>query len=188
VKYKDQNGDGVIDQNDTRPIGNTSVLRYNEPSFKASIQRVRPRLPVPGVTGRTAYFGGSVFQGFQNNGKVGPIALNRWTPETAATATYPRLSASNNLNNFQFSDYWQRDGSFIKLRSLELGYTFNPQLVSRVKLANARLFVNGTNLFLTRPDGRVCRPGSGWRIPAAAYRQRGPQTSILTQHLIKANT
>jgi hypothetical protein len=109
-----------------------------------------------GVTGRTTYFGGSIFHAFQNNAKAGPIALNRWTPETAATATYPRLSAANNQNNFQFSDYWQRDGSFIKLRSLELGYTFDSQLVKRVKLTNARLFVNGTNLFsLDRMDGYV---------------------------------
>ncbi|MEZ0607755.1 SusC/RagA family TonB-linked outer membrane protein [Fibrella sp. WM1] len=165
VKYKDQNGDGVIDQNDTRPIGNTSVptvtvglhSRFQYKGFDLDFL-------FQGVTGRTTYFGGSVFQGFQNNGKVGPIALNRWTPETAATATYPRLSASNNLNNFLFSDYWQRDGSFIKLRSLELGYTFTSQLISRVKLNNARLFVNGTNLFsLDRMDGYVDpEVGSGY--------------------------
>ncbi|CCH00409.1 TonB-dependent receptor plug [Fibrella aestuarina BUZ 2] len=155
IKYKDQNGDGIIDQNDTRPIGNTSIptltlslhsrLQYKGFDLEFLFQ---------GVTGRTTYFGGTLFQAFQNNGQVGPIALNRWTPETAATATYPRLSASNNLNNFQFSDYWQRDGSFIKLRSLELGYTVASQLISRVKLSNARLFVNGTNLFsLDRMDG-----------------------------------
>lgn len=148
IKYKDQNGDGVIDQNDTRPIGNTSTptltlslhSRFQYKGFDMEFL-------FQGVTGRTAYFGGALFQAFQNNGQVGPIALNRWTPETAATATYPRLSASNNQNNFLFSDYWQRDGSFIKLRSLELGYTFESQLVKRIKLSNARLFVNGTNLF-----------------------------------------
>lgn len=148
IKYKDQNGDGIIDQNDTRPIGNTSVPTLTV-SLHSRLQYKGFDLEFlfQGVTGRTAYFGGTLFQAFQNNGQVGPIALNRWTPETAATATYPRLSASNNQNNFQFSDYWQRDGSFIKLRSLELGYTFNSQLVKRIKLNNARLFINGTNLF-----------------------------------------
>ncbi len=148
IKYKDQNGDGIINQNDTKPIGNTSTptltlslhsrLQYKGFDLEFLFQ---------GVTGRTAYFGGTYFQAFQNNGQVGPIALDRWTPETAATATYPRLSAANNLNNYQYSSFWQRDGSFIKLRSLELGYTFGNRLVTRVGLTNARLFVNGTNLF-----------------------------------------
>ena len=155
IKYKDQNGDGIIDQNDTRPIGNTSVPTLTV-SLHSRLQYKGFDLDFlfQGVTGRTAYFGGTLFQAFQNNGQAGPIALNRWTPETAATATYPRLSASNNQNNFLFSDYWQRDGSFIKLRSLELGYTVNSELVKRVKLTNARLFVNGTNLFsLDHMDG-----------------------------------
>lgn len=148
IKYKDQNGDGIINQNDTRPIGNTATPTLTV-SLHSRLQYKGFDLEFlfQGVSGRTAYFGGTYFQAFQNNGQVAPIALDRWTPETAATATYPRLSASNNLNNYQFSSFWQRDGSFIKLRSLELGYTLASQLIGRVGLTNARLFVNGTNLF-----------------------------------------
>ena len=148
IKYKDQNGDGLIDQNDTRAIGNTSI-----PTLTISLH---PRFQYKGfdleflfqgVSGRTAYFGGTYFQAFQNNGQIAPIALDRWTNETAATATYPRLSASNNLNNYRYSSFWQRDGSFIKLRSLELGYTLPIQLIEKIRLTNARVFINGTNLF-----------------------------------------
>lgn len=148
IKYKDQNGDGIINQNDTRPIGNTSVptLTVNLHS-KLAYKGFDLDFLFQGVTGRTAYFGGSLFQAFQNNGQVAPIALDRWTPETAATATYPRLSAANNLNNFQYSSFWQRDGSFIKLRSLELGYTLPTPLLDKVQLTTARVFLNGTNLF-----------------------------------------
>ncbi|MFD2570474.1 SusC/RagA family TonB-linked outer membrane protein [Spirosoma soli] len=148
IKYKDQNGDGVIDQNDTRPIGNTSVPTLTV-SLHSKLQYKGFDLDFlfQGVTGRTAYFGGSQFHAFQNNGQVAPIALDRWTPETAATATYPRLSASNNLNNYQFSSFWQRDGSFIKLRSLELGYTLPVSLLNKAQITKARVFVNGTNLF-----------------------------------------
>jgi hypothetical protein len=113
------------------------------------------------VSGRTTYFGGSYFHAFQNNGQIAPIALDRWTPETAASATYPRLSASNNLNNYRYSSFWQRDGSFVKLRSLELGYTLPVSLLEKAKVASAgttvvRVFVNGTNLFsLDRMKGYI---------------------------------
>lgn len=162
IRYKDQNGDGIIDQNDTRPIGNPSV-----PTLTLSLQS---RLAYKGfdleflfqgVMNRTAYFGGTYFHAFQNNGQIAPVALDRWTPETAATATYPRLSAANNLNNFRFSNFWQRDGSFVKLRSLELGYTLPTPLMDKVRSASApgttaRVFINGTNLFsLDRMKGYI---------------------------------
>ena len=148
IKYKDQNGDGVIDQNDTRPIGNTAVPTLTV-SLHSKLQYRGFDLEFlfQGVTGRTSYFGGTYFQAFQNNGQAGPIALDRWTPATAETATYPRLSASNNLNNYQYSSFWQRNGSFIKLRSLELGYTLPGAFAEKIKLINARVFINGTNLF-----------------------------------------
>lgn len=65
---------------------------------------------------------------FSNDAKVSSIALGRWTPETAETATYPRLSSENNLNNYQASSFWQKNGNFLKLRSLEIGYTLPFQL------------------------------------------------------------
>lgn len=148
IKYKDQNGDGIIDQNDTRPIGKTSIPTLTVTLHsKLQYRGFDLEFLFQGVTGRTVYFGGTQFQAFQNNGQIGPIALDRWTAATAATATYPRLSASNNLNNYQFSSFWQRDGSFIKLRSLELGYTLPGQLLDKIRLINARIFINGTNLF-----------------------------------------
>jgi hypothetical protein len=99
------------------------------------------------VTGNTVYLGGNTFHAFQGNGQVAPIAAGRWTPETAETATYPRLSSKDNLNNYQFSTFWQRDGSFIKLRSAELGYTLPASFSDKIRINTARFFVNGTNLF-----------------------------------------
>ena len=148
VKYIDQNGDGIIDQNDLSPIGKTNLpnltaglhvgLQYKGFDFDMFLQ---------GVTDRTVTFDGYYFQAFQNNGKIGPIALNRWTTATAATATYPRLSSMNNDNNFRYSTLWQHDGSFIKLRSIELGYTLPNSVSNVVLMENARIFINGTNLF-----------------------------------------
>ncbi len=80
--------------------------------------------------------------------------MNRWTEDTKSTATYPRLSASNNLNNYQSSSFWQKNGDFLKLRSLEIGYTIPKNLTRKIKIEGVRVFMNGTNLFsLDHMDG-----------------------------------
>ena len=155
IKYKDQNGDGFIDQNDYFPIGNPTIPELTF-GFHSGIRYKNLDLDLlfQGVTDRTVYLTGNDFYAFQNNGKVSSIALGRWTPETALSATYPRLSAVNNLNNFQNSSFWQRDGSFIKLRSLELGYSLPGNVVKKILLSSMRVFLNGTNLFsLDHMDG-----------------------------------
>lgn len=153
IKYQDIGGpegkpDGIIDNYDRVPIGNPALPRlivglhtgFRYKGFDLD-------LVLQGVTGTSVYLDGNTFQAFQSNGQIGDIALNRWTPQTAATADYPRLSSKNNLNNYQFSSFWQRDGSFVKLRSTEVGYTLPTSLSNRININSVRFFVNGTNLF-----------------------------------------
>ena len=107
-----------------------------------------------GALNRSVYWSGSYFEAFQNDGQISSIALNRWTEDTKSTATYPRLSASNNLNNYQSSSFWQKNGDFLKLRSLEIGYTIPKNLTRKIKIEGVRVFMNGTNLFsLDHMDG-----------------------------------
>lgn len=153
IKYQDIGGpagvpDGIIDGNDRMPIGNPGLPNlmaglHTGLKFKA----FDLDLMFQGVTGNTVYLGGNYFHAFQGNGQIAPIALGRWTLQNAETATYPRLSSKDNLNNYQFSSFWQRDGSFVKLRSAEVGYTLPDGFAKRVKINSARVFVNGTNLF-----------------------------------------
>ncbi|WP_159475011.1 TonB-dependent receptor [Dyadobacter sp. 3J3] len=153
IKYQDISGaagkpDGIIDANDRMPIGNPGL-----PNFTAGVHAgLQYRgfdldLVFQGVTGSTVYLGGNYFHAFQGNGQVAPIAEGRWTPETAETATYPRLSSKDNLNNYQFSSFWQRNGNFIKLRSAEIGYTLPGSFSEKIRINAVRVFVNGTNLF-----------------------------------------
>lgn len=148
LKYKDQNNDNIIDQNDFVSSGNTTIPRLTT-GLDAGISFKGFDLTCffQAVSDRSVYLSGKYYQAFQNNGQISSIALGRWTPETASTATYPRLSAVNNLNNFQSSSFWQRDGSFIKLRSTEFGYNLPEKFISKVHLNKARIFINGTNLF-----------------------------------------
>ncbi len=153
IKYLDLGGtlgvpDGIIDANDRRAIGNPGVPRLvGGLNAGLSYKGFDLNLIFNAAQGNTVYLGGSLYHAFQNNTQVGPIALGRWTPATAETANYPRLSSINNQNNYQFSSFWQRDGSFIKLRSAELGYTIPDKISSKLKLSSSRLFVTGTNLF-----------------------------------------
>ena len=155
IKYKDQNKDGKIDSNDYYPIGYTSMPQitlglHGGITFKGFDMDIF----FQGAANRTVYCGGKYYHAFQNDAKVSSIALGRWTPETAETATYPRLSSENNLNNYQASSFWQKNGNFLKLRSLEIGYTWPFQLSRKINLEKVRIFANGTNLFsLDHMDG-----------------------------------
>lgn len=155
IKYKDQNKDGKIDSNDYYPIGYTSMPQitlglHGGITFKGFDMDIF----FQGAANRTVYCGGKYYHAFQNDGKISSIALGRWTPETAETATYPRLSSENNLNNYQVSSFWQKNGNFLKLRSLEIGYTLPFQLSRKINLEKVRIFANGTNLFsLDHMDG-----------------------------------
>lgn len=155
IKYKDQNKDGKIDSNDHYPIGYTSMPQitlglHGGITFKGFDMDIF----FQGAANRTVYCGGKYYHAFQNDAKVSSIALGRWTPETAETATYPRLSSENNLNNYQASSFWQKNGNFLKLRSLEIGYTLPFQLSRKINLEKVRIFANGTNLFsLDHMDG-----------------------------------
>jgi len=155
VKYKNQNKDDVIDNNDIYPIGYATLpeltfslhggVNYKNFDFEIFFQ---------GAANRSVLWAGKAIEAFQNDGKISSVALNRWTPETAATATYPRLSASNNLNNFQPSSLWLKNGSYLKLRNVEIGYNFPERLCRQIKTDAIRVYVNGTNLFsLDHMDG-----------------------------------
>lgn len=146
IKYKDQNDDGVIDQNDFYPVGrNTQLTAAFSGGFE--YKGFDMEMLFQGIFNRDIYLTGSYFYAFQNNGKISEMALNHWTTETAGTADYPRLSSENNLNNYQSSTFWQRNGNFMKLRNLEIGYTFTKGLTDRIGISKARIYLNGTNLF-----------------------------------------
>jgi len=85
---------------------------------------------------------------FQDDGKGQLFThhLNRWTQETAATATYPRLTVGTNVNNHVNSSFWIQSGSYLRLKNAELAYAFKNIRIGTAKINQLRLFVNGLNL------------------------------------------
>ena len=77
------------------------------------------------------------------------IADNHWSESNRDLhAFWPRLSASSISNNVQQSTHWLRNGDFVRLKSLEIGYTLPRKLTSKVHLQSMRLYVSGNNLFV----------------------------------------
>ena len=147
IKYKDLNNDGLINTNDQTAIGTTKPLMYFGLNLGFSWKGLDFSALIQGVANRDVYLSGSYMWAFQGiQGQAFEHHLGRWTPETAATATYPRLTAGNNLNNNVTSTYWIKSGDYLRLKSVELGYSLPNSLMKKVRLSGIRLFANGTNL------------------------------------------
>lgn len=142
IKYKDLNGDGVINENDQQLIGNSRPrfqyglnLRLGYGGFDLFVQGV-------GQTGQERYFNDPYYWVFGNR-KYSEVVLGRWTPETAGTATYPRLSSTSNSNNFRNSTFWLYEDNWFNLRRVQLTYAF-PLSVNGIKKVS--VYVRGANL------------------------------------------
>lgn len=153
-----------LTQNGVRPIaGDIRYMDVNDDKIIDGLDRVRINMNPTGFYG----FGSSLvydfidlsfqFQGtmgrrifIQSYYNSGPYNLNseslkRWTPETAASAEYPRLSISN-INNGVVSDYWLKDGDYLRLKTIELGFTIPKNIIHWKFLQSARLYLGGFNL------------------------------------------
>ncbi|ANW95858.1 hypothetical protein AXE80_05995 [Wenyingzhuangia fucanilytica] len=146
IKYKDQNGDNIIDNNDRVVIGmGNSPWSYG---LNLNLKYKRLNLFVLG----TGQIGGEAMKSnnyykVNGNDKYSEVVLGRWTPQTANTATYPRLSSGSNQNNFQNSTFWMYDNSFFKINRAQLTYEFNEKVCSDLGMKDFSINVSGTNLF-----------------------------------------
>lgn len=150
LKYKDLNGDGVIDNNDVTNIGvgNTPEVNYGA-NLGLRYKAFDMNVYFEGTSHSTTYNSGTAYNEFTNTGKgnVFQNNLTRWTPGSGQSAGYPRLTLSN-PNNFVASSFWVQDNSFTRLKYVELGYTLPGNLLKRIGLSSTRVFVNGYNVFL----------------------------------------
>ncbi|WP_460765317.1 SusC/RagA family TonB-linked outer membrane protein [Niabella terrae] len=148
IKYKDINQDGIIDQNDQSAIGYSTVPEITY-SFSAGIsyKGVDLSLLFQGAARSSVYMAGDL--GWDNSwGNYYEEHVNRWTPETAASATYPRFlqKADGNNQNYYLSDFWLRNGRYLRLKNVQLGYTMPKRLYRRVPMTSIRFFANAFNL------------------------------------------
>lgn len=151
AKYQDLNNNGIIDTDDVKPIGYPSYpfttvginagIKYK--GFDFSMQWV-------GATHTSRVLAESLKSPF---GETFSFSLlqhhvnESWTPETAATATQPRITSTNQKHNRNFnSELWTVDASYIRLKNAEIGYSFTGASLARIGAKSLRVYLNGYNL------------------------------------------
>ncbi|MDC1105549.1 SusC/RagA family TonB-linked outer membrane protein [Prolixibacteraceae bacterium] len=149
IKYKDQNRDNVIDQDDIVKMFTPTVpelyygfhinLKYKNLSVYANFQ---------GVGNHTvSLLNSSLYKPLVNNSNISNTFLQNeiyWTEENSDKATMPRLTTVQNSNNYRNSSQWYRNASYLKLRDLRVGYTFNNPTGF---LSSIETYVSANNLF-----------------------------------------
>lgn len=158
IKYKDVNGDGIVDDGDRVAIGATDTpsLIYGL-GASVSWRGFDLNLHFQGAGKYTFLINSGAVNAFRD-GRWGNILQgitdNRWissdisgTKETEnPNAPYPRLSYGYNLNNQQSSSFWMRNGRFLRLKNLDIGYTLPKPMVNTIHLESVRIYISGQNL------------------------------------------
>jgi TonB-linked SusC/RagA family outer membrane protein len=164
LMYKDQNGDGKIDQYDERPIGFGYGRQPNINfglTFGAAYKGFDFHADFSGGAGYTWFQNYETRWAFQNNGNLNTIFEDRWhraDPYDLNSAWIPGKYPANRVNpGFGHSDYelngqrnssfWLHNVKYLRARTIELGYTLPTGLLAKAKIRKARVYVNGYNMF-----------------------------------------
>lgn len=158
IKYKDINGDGIINSYDMVPIGYTNVpeiesgfgfsFGYHGFDFSCFF-RLATRVSFMIDPTANTYDDGSVGTApfINNHALLSAWADNHWSEDNRDPyALYPRLSDTSRPNNEQASTWWLRDGSYLRLQSCEFGYTVPSKYTERLNIKSMRIYTSGLNL------------------------------------------
>lgn len=157
IKYLDKNADGVINALDEGFIGGTrdpqiiygfgSTSKYKQFDLSFFWQGTAKTYEIIGQGGEDS----ARFIPGSGTGTLGNIYTNyndRWTEENQSQDVFwPRLSYGTNTNNSVSSTWWKKDMSFIRLKSIEVGYSLKKTTAEKIKLSGLRGYVSGNNLF-----------------------------------------
>jgi len=159
IRYKDLNGDGIIDSNDRTMIGNTIPGISYSIGFDASYKGFDFNLFLNGVGDYQIYNQqraslSSVNSQDMDHNKLVSWAENYWTPENASTK-FVRYDASNTNLNDQISTFWIEDGSFLRIKNIQIGYTVPAKECKKISVSNLRIYASASNLYcFTKYQGR----------------------------------
>ncbi|MDD4593149.1 MAG: SusC/RagA family TonB-linked outer membrane protein [Parabacteroides sp.] len=151
IKYLDVNRDGNITEADRVPIGNptTPEIVYGF-GFSLGYRNLDISSFFQGLANESFWINVATTSPFNNETQLlKAYADSYWSEENRNIyAVWPRLSPTVNANNNQTSTWFMRDGSFIRLKQLELGYTLPEDFQKRLGTSTLRFYLSGTNLFI----------------------------------------
>lgn len=150
VKYQDLNGDKLIDYRDESAIGNPIYpLLTGGINMGFSYKGFDLSMTWAGAT-KTSRMLQQIYRepfGEQNNKSLLKYLVdNAWTPEKGNSAKAPRISFQNKKHNYQASDLWLRDASYLRLKNVEIGYTLPSSWVKKMNMSQFRIYFSGYNL------------------------------------------
>jgi len=144
LRYQDLNGDGQIDQQDVRKIGNSFPRLQYGINFSLAYKGIGLSVLGYGTGGYDVYLNNSYYRPMPE-ASYSTFVRNSFNPETGL-GTYPKLSTTNSANNYVLSDFWLSNGRFLRIKEAELKYSFPEKISRKVKLDRFTLFVRGNNL------------------------------------------
>jgi TonB-linked SusC/RagA family outer membrane protein len=146
IRYKDVNGDGVINDDDRADIGvvgpPNAIFGF---SFGASYKGFDFSAQFQGAHDFNVYLSEEAAFPFFNGGKVLEDHLDRWTPDNP-DARFPRV-LTEDTNNRVVSSFWLQNANYVRFKNVEIGYSFPEGILSALNLTKLRLYLSGLNLY-----------------------------------------
>jgi TonB-linked SusC/RagA family outer membrane protein len=189
VRYRDIDGNGVIQQDyDQVPMGRPRVpeIQYGIP-LGVSWKNFDLSMLFQGAARTSILLNGAAVYAFPSFdfdklGGVKPMHLDRWTP-TNTNASYPALHIGNHPNTQQSSSLFLYDASYIRLKTIEVGYNLSKKVIERAKIKSARFYAQALNLLTWDKLGNVdidpeTRNGNGAWYPIQKIINVGVQISL----------
>ncbi|MCR4852571.1 MAG: TonB-dependent receptor [Prevotella sp.] len=153
LKYRDMNNDGFIDDRDETFIGYSDVPENTYAlTLGAGYKGFALSVMFQGVDHVSRYYDAEAMYAFINGGKVKEHHLGRWNPSESesynlSNASYPLLHyAAYGDHNQRVNSFFLQNGSFIRLKNIELSYTLPANWVKHIGMSQCRLYVNANNL------------------------------------------
>lgn len=164
IKYQDVNGDNIIDSRDQVDLGR-SGFAANPFSYGLNLTLKWKNLTLfalaSGQTGGMGYKNNSYFW-VGGLTKYSQAVMDRWTPETAGTATYPRLTTTGSSNNFQNSTFWAFKTNRFNLNRVQLTYDLRENLFQNSEVINRMsVYMNGDNLLVISKERKMLETNFG---------------------------
>ena len=171
IRYKDQNNDNKIDDNDRVFLG-----RWDSP-FMSGVNLTAKWRNFTLYAMGNLYMGGygmkdNSYYWVKGDGKYSEVVRNRWTPETAATATYPRLTTTDGANNFRTSDFWMYKNDRFNLTQVQLTYQMPEKVLEGTFIKGLSFFANANNLLTIAKERKALELNVG-SAPQTRFYQLG---------------
>jgi TonB-linked SusC/RagA family outer membrane protein len=147
IRYEDVNNDGKIDDNDQVAIGDSNQSPRILYGFSPRVQYKNWSLDVlfQGAGETNLYHQNEMIWAFFNGMSAYVDNMDHWSPENP-NAKHPRLTGAPTTNNRQFSSFWMRDASYLRLKNATLSFQIPVTLVQKLGVQSARIYASGQNL------------------------------------------